>query len=175
MLKKNIEDYKKNIIKELAISNPILTAGDKNTGFNSLLVGWGGIGVLWGKKVAFVFVRKSRYTYQFLKKSESVTLSFLNDTFEKEKKVMGTVSGRDKDKMKETGLHYTYDPDYDGAYIEEADYCFKMKKLYSVDLPISSLPENLIDRYYPSEDIHTMVVCEIKQFLVKESLTDEIY
>ena len=58
--------------------------------------------------------------------------------------------------------------DFDGAYITESDYCFKMKKLYHVDIPYESLPKEIIDLYYPNGDMHRMYVCEIKQFLEKE-------
>ena len=76
--------------------------------------------------------------------------------------------------MKLANLNYTYDPDFDGAYIEQASYCFKMKKLYIVDLPYERLPQDIITRYYPDGDMHTMFVCEIKQYLVKEE-EDAIY
>ena len=169
MLKLMVSEFEKNVFDEIGKKWGIVTAGDKVTGFNCLTVSWGGFGVIWGKNVAYIFVRKSRHTYNFLEKSQSVTISFLSEKYKKEKGYIGTYSGRDVDKMKETGLHYTYDPDFDGAYIEESDYCFKMKKLYSVDLPIESLPNDIIDRYYPEGDIHTMYVCEIKQYLVKEA------
>ncbi|MDE7161301.1 MAG: flavin reductase family protein [Anaeroplasmataceae bacterium] len=169
MLKKDISQYKENIIEELKGKNAILTAGDKTIGFNSLTVSWGGIGVLWGRNVAYIFVRKSRYTYQFLEKSESVTLSFLDEAYKNAVLYIGTHSGRDENKMKNAGLTYTYDPDYDGAYVEEASYCFKMKKLYQIDLPI---PQNqaIQNQYYTEDGLHTMFVCEIKQYLEREDL-----
>ena len=58
--------------------------------------------------------------------------------------------------------------DFNGSYITQAEYCFKMKKLYSVDLPYEPLSDEIKDRYYPNGDMHRMYVCEIKQFLVKE-------
>ena len=64
MLRKNLDEYKENIFQDLGKKGAILTAGDKIHGFNSLTVSWGGLGLLWGKSVAFVFVRGSRYTYQ---------------------------------------------------------------------------------------------------------------
>lgn len=167
MLKKNIKDYSLNIFREIGDNWALLTAGDKSIGYNTLTVSWGGIGVIWGKNVAYVFVRKSRYTYDFLEKSESVTLSFLDNKYKDAYKIMGTLSGKDHDKMKLANLHYTYDPDYNGSYITESKYCFKMKKLYSVDLPYDNLPLDIKERYYPDGDMHTMYVCEIKQFLVK--------
>lgn len=169
MLKKNIKDYDLNIFKELDDRWGILTAGDKTTGFNSMTVSWGGIGVLWGKMVAYIFVRKSRYTYEFMEKSQSVTLSFLPSEYKEQAKVFGNTSGRLVDKVKAAGLNYTYDPDFDGAYIKECDYTFKMKTLYEINLPITDLDQTILDRYYPNGDEHTMYVCEIKQYLVKNN------
>lgn len=168
MLKKDIYTYSLNFFAELENKWGVLTAGDKTTGYNSLIVSWGGIGVLWGKKVAYLFVRKSRYTYDFLEKSKSVTLSFLTDKYQNEKKILGTKSGRTMDKMLATGLHYTYDPDFDGSYIMESEYVFKMKKIYEINLPIETLDKEIVAKYYPEQDEHTMFVCEIKQFLSKE-------
>ena len=167
MLRKKISDYNLNVFDELGQKWGIVTAGSKEIGFNCLTVSWGGFGVLWGKNVCYIFVRHSRYTYEFLEKSDSVSISFLSDEYKQAKGLIGRVSGRDLDKMKEAGLHYTYDPDMNISYIKEADYCFKMKILYSIDLPIESLDQSILDRYYPNGDIHKMYVCEIKQFLEK--------
>ena len=40
---------------------------------------WGGIGWLWNKPVAFVFIRPERYTYEFVEKNDYLTLSFLGE------------------------------------------------------------------------------------------------
>lgn len=170
MLKKDLFTYKENIFSELLFKNAIVTAGDKTTGFNCLTVSWGGIGILWGKKVAYLFVRKSRHTYLFLEASNSVTLSFLDESYKDSVLYIGTHSGKDEDKVKNAHLNYTYDPDFDGAYIKEAKYCFKMKKLYQCDLDTEELPEDIKNQYYTEDGKHTMFVCEIKQFLVKEDV-----
>lgn len=168
MLKKNIKEFKYNVFTELNEKWPILTCGDRVNGFNSMVVSWGGLGVLWGKNVAYVFVRHSRYTFDFIEKSESVTLSFLNDSYNEAKKVFGSKSGRDINKFEETGLHATLDLDFNGYYVCEADYVLKMKKLYSVDLPYEQLPDSIKDRFYPNGDMHRMYVCEITQYLENE-------
>lgn len=168
MLKKNIKTFNYNIFNELNEKCPILTCGDRENGFNSMVVSWGGLGVLWGKNVGYVFVRHSRYTFEFIEKSESVTLSFLNDSYNEAKKIFGSKSGRDINKFEETGLHATLDLDFNGYYVCEADYVLKMKKLYSVDLPYDQLPQSIKDRYYPTGDMHRMYVCEITQYLENE-------
>lgn len=168
MLKKNINEYKLNAFNEIGNKWPILIAGDAKNGYNGMTVSWGGIGVIWGKNVAYLFVRESRYTYEFIEKSDSVTLSFLSDDYKDAKALFGSKSGRDLNKFEATGLHPCLDVDMSCYYVAEAEYCFKMKKLYSVDLPYESLDQDILDRYYPNGDMHRMYVCEIKQYLVKE-------
>lgn len=168
MLKKSLNEFNKNIFNEIGNVWPILTAGDNKIGYNSMAVSWGGLGVLWGKNVAYVFVRKSRHTYQFIENSDSVTLSFLSDKYKNEKSIYGSKSGRDVNKFELTGLHPTFDLDFNGYYIAECDYVLKMKKLYSVDISYDKLPADLKNKFYPTDDMHTMYVCEIKQYLVNE-------
>ena len=47
----------------------LLTAGDKEN-FNTMTVSWGGLGTIWGKPVATVYVRKSRYTHEFMEDND---------------------------------------------------------------------------------------------------------
>ena len=46
-----------------------LNAGNMDK-FNSMTVSWGGLGTLWGKPVATVYVRTSRYTHEFMDNGE---------------------------------------------------------------------------------------------------------
>ena len=170
MLKKSVNEFLSKPFNEFNSNWPILVAGDVNNGFNGMTVSWGGLGTLWNKPVAFVFVRKSRFTYEKIEKSDSVTLSFLNKDYLDAKKFFGTKSGRDVNKFEETNIHPTLDVDMNCYYIAEADYVLKMKKLYSVEIPFDKLPQDLIDRFYFNNDMHVMYVCEVKQYLVKEEL-----
>ena len=58
----------------------LLTAGSKDKA-NTMTISWGGVGVLWGKNVAFVFVRDSRYTKELIDKNEFFSLSFLSEKY----------------------------------------------------------------------------------------------
>ena len=168
MLKKNLKLYNYNVFEEFDKGWPILTCGDRENGVNSMTISWGGMGVLWGKKVAFIFVRHSRYTFDFIEKSSSVTLSFLTDDYKNEKAIFGSKSGRDIDKFLASGLHKTLDVDFNGYYITEAKYVLKMKKLYSIDIPYENLPSEIRNQYYSNGDMHRMYVCEIMQYLENE-------
>lgn len=168
MLKKSLNEFNHNVFNDIAKLCPILTAGDKSTGFNAMTVSWGGLGVLWGKNVCFLFVRKSRYTHKFTENSENITLSFLSDDYKEAKSIFGHTSGRNTNKFEASGLHATYDFDYMGWYVKEASYVLKLKKIYSMDLDYNSLPENLKSKFYSDGDIHTMYVCQINQYLINE-------
>ena len=168
MLKKDIKEYNKNFFDEINNKWAILVSGNRNIGINGMTVSWGSIGVLWNKPMFIVYVRKSRYTYDFCEKSDSFTLSFLGDKYKKEKALFGSKSGRNLDKFKETNLHPTYDPDFDGYYVAEASYVFKCKKIHSMDIEYDNLPDDIKKKSYPDRDIHKMYIAEIKQYLVNE-------
>ncbi len=168
MLKKEVYELDKNLFEEINDKWAILVAGDRKTGINGMTISWGTFGILWNKPVAMVFVRKSRYTHDFLDKTDSVTLSFLSDEYKKEKVLFGRKSGKEIDKFKETGLHQCLGLDFNGYYIAEADYVFKCKKLMDVDLEYDKLPVFIKEEYYEDKDIHTLYICEIKEYLINE-------
>ena len=166
MLKIDIKKFDKNVFTEIDKKWGIITAGDKFVGFNGMTVSWGGFGIMWNKPVAFIFVRKSRYTNEFLDKSNSITIAFLSDEFKNAKALFGSKSGRDLNKYEASGLHPVFEPDFNGYYPKEADYVFKMKVLYNTDL--ENMPEDIQNKFYPTNDLHTMYICEIKEYLIKE-------
>lgn len=163
----DIKNYKKNFFTEIDNTWGLIVAGNKEVGFNGMTVSWGGVGEIWGKFVAFIFVRKSRYTHEFLDKQNSISISFLPHELKQAHGVFGKLSGRDLDKFEKTGLHPEYDSETDTYYVKEADTAFLMKAIYNQDIPYEKLPDSVKERYYPTKDIHTMYVCEILKYLEK--------
>ena len=51
----------------------LVTGGTKDN-FNMMTASWGGIGWLWNKPVAFIFIRPERYTYPLIEKNDQLTL-----------------------------------------------------------------------------------------------------
>ena len=43
----------------------LITAGEPER-YNAMTASWGGLGHVWNRDVAFVFVRPTRHTYQFM-------------------------------------------------------------------------------------------------------------
>ncbi|MBQ7508626.1 MAG: flavin reductase, partial [Spirochaetales bacterium] len=81
----------------------LVTAGSID-GFNTMTIGWGGLGTLWSRPVATVYVRTSRYTHKFMDENEYFTVSFYPEDKKKILGVLGTKSGRDMDKIHDSGL-----------------------------------------------------------------------
>ena len=96
-------DLPDNVIQLIGKEWMLVTAGDENS-FNTMTASWGGIGFLWNKPVVYVFIRPERYTFEFIEKSEYFTLSFLGEENRAIHKICGSKSGREVDKVKETGL-----------------------------------------------------------------------
>ena len=77
----------------------LVTAG-KERSFNTMTASWGGLGVLWNAPVSMIFVRPSRYTYEFIEREREYSLSFLGPDDRRTLQVCGSKSGRDIDKVK---------------------------------------------------------------------------
>ena len=144
----------------------LVTAGDQEKS-NTMTVSWGGVGHIWGKNVATVYIRPQRYTKEFVDGSDRFTLSFYAPEYKKALGVLGSESGRDTDKVAQVGFTPFY-VDGTTAY-EQADLVFVCRKLYADDIK----PERFIDtdcdsKWYPEHDYHTMYIAEIEKVLVKE-------
>lgn len=144
----------------------LVTSGDEEK-WNTMTVSWGGLGVMWGKPVAFVFIRPQRYTYEFIEKNDRLSLSFFGGEYKKELGICGSKSGRDIDKSAETG--FTADFSDGTPYIEQAKTVFICKKMAYQDIkPAGFLDADIDDKWYPNKDYHRMYVCEIEKVLQKD-------
>jgi flavin reductase (DIM6/NTAB) family NADH-FMN oxidoreductase RutF len=144
----------------------LITAGSPES-FNTMTASWGGMGVLWERKVAFCFIRPTRYTYEFVERSDFFTLSFFEERHRKSLTFCGTHSGRDTDKVRETGLTPVKAGGF--VYFEEARLVLACKKLYFQDIAPERFLDEKINDMYPQKDYHRMYVGEIVKCLRKES------
>ena len=65
-------DYANHIAHALRPGILLNTNGDK---FNSMVIGWGHMGVIWNKNTFVVYIRESRYTHAQLDKTGLFTIS----------------------------------------------------------------------------------------------------
>ncbi|MDY6787019.1 MAG: flavin reductase family protein [candidate division WOR-3 bacterium] len=158
------EDIKENLFSLIADRWALLTAGEKGD-FNTMTVSWGSFGELWNEKIAIAYVRPQRYTFGFTNRYKYYTLSFFPEEQREALKFCGSHSGRDTDKMKETGLTPLFDEN--SIYYEEANLVLKCRKLYQDDIKPENFLEEWINKKYPEKGYHRFYIGEIIEVLKK--------
>ncbi len=143
----------------------IITGGRCVAECNPMTASWGGIGWLWNKPVAFVFVRPERWTYHLLEEGELMTLSFLGESKEARAiyNLCGSKSGRDMDKVAAAGLH-PVDLESGGVGYTESRLTLVGRKLYADDLkPEAFVDETILSAWYGAAKggMHRMYVVEL--------------
>lgn len=137
----------------------LITAGTKNDA-NAMTISWGGVGVLWGKNVVFIFVRDSRYTKELLDKSDFFSLTFFSETYRDALNYCGNHSGRDGNKLENAGL--TLATRHSIPYIDEGNFVLLCSKMSATRITEDSfIASDIKDKWYPDGDMHTMYVAEI--------------
>ena len=74
----SVSELQDNMFDAIGKEWMLVTAGTQDK-FNMMTASWGGTGILWGKPVAFIFIRPERYTYEFIEEGDKLTLSFLGE------------------------------------------------------------------------------------------------
>lgn len=162
------EELEGNVFKMIGDDWMLVTASDRDGGYNTMTASWGGMGILWGEPVAFVFVRPQRYTHEFTESGDRVTLSFFGGECKRELTYCGTKSGRDRDKIADTGL--TPAATDEGAVgFEQAKVILSCRKLYSDRVREAGFHDEAVRASaYPGRDYHTVYVYKVERVYVKE-------
>ncbi len=133
----------------------LLTSGDYAIGdFNAMTIGWGALGTMWSEPFAFVAVRHSRYTYQFMEKYDTFTLSAFSEAHHKALSMLGSKSGRDGDKIAKSGLTPEPSVIVPAPSYAEAEIVIECRKVYENDLNPAHFLDESIYRHYPTRDFH---------------------
>ena len=143
----------------------LITAGPPDN-YNTMTASWGGMGVLWNKNVCFIFVRPSRYTYEFMEKNQTFSLSFFTEEWRNALNICGTKSGRNINKAKETGLEPVPGNHHTTGFAQ-AKLIIECRKLYFQDLIPEQFLDSSINKCYIGGDYHRVYVGEILAINVK--------
>ncbi len=160
-----LSELNENVFELIGKKWMLITAAKEGKS-NTMTASWGGLGVMWGKKVAYVVIRPQRYTKEFIDVAESFSLSFLPEKFRKELSYLGSVSGRDEDKIAKAGLSLTYQEEV--PYFEESELVLICKKLFVQEFKDESfLDKSILDTWYKAGDNHYLYIAEIIDVLKK--------
>lgn len=167
----DVKDFTVNPYTIFAKEWMLLSAGKKDTGYNTMTISWGHLGSIWGhgggKPTAVVYVRPSRYTKEFVDKEDYFTLCVFDEEYKKALGYLGSNSGRDGNKIEAVGLTPAFTQD--SIYFEEAKLVIVCKKMYHSTLKEEGfLDESIISENYPLKDFHEMYIGEIVEIFEKE-------
>lgn len=164
-------DLPDNVIQLIGKEWMLVTAGTKNS-YNTMTASWGGIGYIWERPSTFIFIRDTRYTYQFLQREESFTLSFFDEKYRNALRICGTRSGRDTNKIEEAGLSPLETPSGLMSF-GEARMIIECKKMFVQELDYANLTApyktKIMEEAYKNESSkHQMFISEITNIWVKK-------
>lgn len=160
-----------NPMEKIAKEWMLITAGTKETGYNTMTASWGHLGSIWGHggglPTAAVYVRPQRYTKEFVDREPYFTLSFFPAEYKKALGYLGSHSGRDGDKVAAVGMTPCFGENF--TTFEEAELTLVCRKLFRMPLKEEYfLDKAIVEESYPNRDFHDMYIGEIVKVLVKE-------
>ncbi|AGB40341.1 conserved protein of DIM6/NTAB family [Halobacteroides halobius DSM 5150] len=133
-----------------------------NDEVNTMTIGWGSIGYIWGQPVFMVMVRGSRYTYQLIENSDEFTVSIpLQGKMKEELSFCGSKSGRDYDKFAECDLTALEGKEVDTPVIDGCDLHYECKIKFKQPMDKENLDQVVDEEWYAQEGYHTLYFGEI--------------
>lgn len=146
-----------------------LLSASANGKTNTMTISWGGFGILYNKPYVMVTVRPERYTKEFIDQTSTFSLTAFDNKYKKQLAYLGSVSGRDEDKMSQCGLTLAHRGDT--PYFEEANMTIICDKFARVPMPESHYidhPEIQEEFYGKNGNPHDFYFAFIEEILIKE-------
>ena len=159
-----------NIIQRISRQWALATAEKPDGTANTMTISWGGLGTLWRRPVATVYVKKNRYTFEFMEQNDYFTVSFYPEAQRRALSLLGSTSGRDGDKVAAAGLTPEFLPQ--GITFRQAETTLVCRKLYCQDFALDQIPQDVQDIFYRDEPVHRMYIGEVVDIIGNESLAN---
>ncbi len=135
---------------------------------NPMTVSWGGLGTLWQRPVATVYVRPTRHTWTLLNGCRAFTLNFLPQQLRPALQLCGSRSGRDLDKWAAAGLSPEPSSEISVPRVGGARLALECRTLATLDFDPARFVEPAIESLYPQKDYHRLFFGEVLAVWVSE-------
>lgn len=164
------EEISDNIFKMVGKDFFVITAGNE-VHYNSMIGSGGGLGVLFKKPVTWCVIRSDRYTLELMQNKQTYTLTYFANEYREQMLFLGSKSGRDGDKMKETELTVVQTPSGNISF-EEARLVIECKLMQITtpgfeDFCTQEAKDYLNEAYKSSDDYRKYVWGEIVAVWIK--------
>ncbi len=159
-------DIDDNVFKMMDKDWMLITAGTRDH-VNTMTASWGHLGIIWNLPVAICYIRPQRYTFGFANQHAYYTLSFFEEKDREILQFCGKKSGRDHDKIRETGL-VPLETEEGNIYFEQARLVLECRKIYQDDMKSDHfLRPEIVKKNYPKNDFHRFYYGEIINVLAR--------
>lgn len=138
----------------------LLTAGTRDD-YNMMTVAWGSIGCMWSKPFTQVVVRPQRHTRKYMDRSDSFTLCAFPEKYREDLQTLGTLSGKDGDKLSQTNLTVTDSRIVSSPSYNEANLILECRTIYHQDMDPNGFLDKTIQDNYAANDYHRIYYGEI--------------
>ena len=139
-----------------AVGKGVLMTTKAEGQVDTMTIGWGTMGIQWGKPIFIAYVRESRYTKALVDKNPEFTINVPYGEYDKAiLGFCGTKSGRDTDKIAELGLHLEEGETVSVPAIRELPLTLECKVIYKQEQIKEAIAPDALARYYPEGDFHT--------------------
>lgn len=150
----DIFTYSEQILTKLSKGIFLTTAA--NGMQNTMTIGWGSLGFMWGKPVFTVMVRQSRYTKQLIDANAEFTVSIpMNDNFTAALALCGTKSGRNINKFAAANIVPIPGKTVSVPIIKGCGLHLECKILDTETMQEANFDKNLAAKWYQDKDWHT--------------------
>ena len=145
----------------LADPGLLLAATDRSGRSNAMTIGWGTVGIVWGKAVFVVLVRPSRFTYGLINDAGEFTVNVPTAEMRHWVGFCGTRSGRDTGKFAALGIHTSPGVLTGTVTIDACPMVYECRSLHHNELIPANLDPAYEARFYGGEDYHRLYYGEI--------------
>lgn len=140
----------------------LLVSGNDAAHANPMTISWGMFGIMWGKPVMMVMVRRSRYTWNIINTAADFTVNWMPDDWADALRLCGSKSGRDLDKFTTTGMIPIKATTVASPIIDQSVLSLECRTLYRTDItPEHFLDQAIIASAYSDGDLHDLFFGEI--------------
>jgi len=150
----------------LSHGGAFVIAVDRNGKANPMTIGWGQVGVVWSMPVMTVLIRESRYTFECVHASDAFAVSVPQPGQLKEALALcGTKSGRDIDKVAETGLTLASALEIATPIIGECGLHYECDIIARSQQTLADFGKKaapVLETYYPQGDHHLLVFGKLR-------------
>ncbi len=130
---------------------------------NVMTIGWLTTGIVWGRPVAVVLVRPSRYSHTLLEETPYFSVNVPVETMQRELDLCGRCSGRDTDKFTQCGFTSLSIEGMPIPVIQECRAFLVCEVIQKTRVEPTAFSSPVLAEFYPQDDFHSVYFGVIKR------------